>query len=563
MGKITKIPEKIIEMMENSRTNFFFWIVSFLSIIVARILVEGWIDKFRDRSSYFILYEFAHNFLFFLIAYILFLAIIKKLVKTSFSSISNALLWGYLIILTPPIIDHVISRGKGFWSFYKFDGITGLIQRFFTLFGDKPEIGITYGVRFEVVAVVFLIFIYSFIKLKKISKSLAVSILSYLVLFVLGTFPSYVVILTKGFSKGFLNVGEIDIAQMFLVPFNIFSKDILDVTNSFNLKMSIIYSIILPVITLIGLFVYQKKKLISFLKNIRLPQVIYHAGLVSCGLGLGIILNSDIQKAIFYFNFFNVLGFLVLIESVIMAWLASVIINDFIDIKIDRKTNAFRPLICSSITEKEYFGIGIILFLFSLFFSAIISVKIMLFLIAYQAVAWLYSSWPMRLKRFAFISTFVSGIASLLIFFSGYILASGGKSIAEIPVSIITLLIIGYALSLPIKDFKDIEGDKEDGIFNIPVIFGEYWGKIIVGSGIFLSFLLSVILLRESSLFWWAIVFGGISFWMIVKMSANKESSSGEKKDPSQGLINYQNIFWWIMGTVFLYGIILVKIVFL
>lgn len=529
--------------------------------------MEGWIDKFRDRSSYFILYEFAHNFLFFLIAYILFLAIIKKLVKTSFSSISNVLLWGYLIILTPPIVDHIISKGKGFWSFYKFDGITGLIQRFFTLFGDKPEIGITYGVRFEVVAVVFLIFIYSFIKLKKISKSLAVAALSYLILFVLGTFPSYVTILTKGFSKGFLNVGEIDIAQMFLVPFNIFSRDILDVTNSFNLKMSIIYSILFSVIILIGIFIYQRKKLISFLENIRLPQVIYHAGLVSCGLGLGIILNSDTQKinaSIFnYFNLFNALGFLVLVESVIMAWLASVIINDFIDIKIDRKTNASRPLICSSITEKEYCGIGIILFLFSLFFSAIISVKIMLLLVAYQAVAWLYSSWPMRLKRFAFISTFVSGIASLLIFFSGYILVSDGKSIAEIPASIMMLLVIGYTLSLPIKDFKDIEGDKEDGVFTIPVIFGEYWGKIIVGSGVFLSFLLSVVFLRESSLFWWALIFGGISFWLIVKMSAKGITVPSEKKDPSQGSINYQNIFWWIMGVVFLYGIILVKIVFL
>lgn len=553
--------------MENSRTNFFFWTLSFLSLIILRILVEGWIDKFRDRSSYFILYEFAHNFLFFLIAYILFLAIIKKLVKTSFSSISNVLLWGYLIILTPPIVDHIISKGKGFWSFYKFDGITGLIQRFFTLFGDKPEIGITYGVRFEVVAVVFLIFIYSFIKLKKISKSLAVAALSYLILFVLGTFPSYVTILTKGFSKGFLNVGEIDIAQMFLVPFNIFSRDILDVTNSFNLKMSIIYSILFSVIILIGIFIYQRKKLISFLENIRLPQVIYHAGLVSCGLGLGIILNSDTQKinaSIFnYFNLFNALGFLVLVESVIMAWLASVIINDFIDIKIDRKTNASRPLICSSITEKEYCGIGIILFLFSLFFSAIISVKIMLLLVAYQAVAWLYSSWPMRLKRFAFISTFVSGIASLLIFFSGYILVSDGKSIAEIPASIMMLLVIGYTLSLPIKDFKDIEGDKEDGVFTIPVIFGEYWGKIIVGSGVFLSFLLSVVFLRESSLFWWALIFGGISFWLIVKMSAKGITVPSEKKDPSQGSINYQNIFWWIMGVVFLYGIILVKIVFL
>ncbi len=236
-----------------------------------------------------------------------------------------------------------------------------------------------------------------------------------------------------------------------------------------------------------------------------------------------------------------------------MAWLSSVVINDLFDRKIDTKTNDSRPLICSSFTDPEYKILGIILFFFSLFFSSIINIKIMLLLIAYQAIAWLYSSWPMRLKRFPFISTFVSGIASLLIFFSGYILISPKQNIIEIPVSIIILLVIGYTLSLPIKDFKDIEGDKEDGVFTIPVVFGEYWGKIIVGSGIFFSFLLSVILLRESDLFWWALIFGGISFWMIVKM----------KKNSSQGIINYRNIFWWLIGDISFYGIILVKLVFL
>lgn len=543
--------------MENSPTNFSFWSFSFLSLIVARILVEGWIDKFQNRSSYFIFYEFAHNFLFFLIAYILFSIIIKKITKKSFSSVSNILLWGYLVILTPPIIDHFISGGKGFWSFYKFDGVAGLIQRFFTFFGDKPEIGITYGVRFEVVLVVVLIFIYSLIKLKKLSKSLLVAILSYAVLFILGTFPSYITILTQGFSKGFLKIGEIDVAQMFLVPSNIFSREVLDITNSFNLKMSIIYSLLLSVIVLIGLFIYHKEKFLSFLKNIRPPQIAYHIGLISSGLGLGIILNSESQKIndlIWnYLNLFNFLGFLVLVESVIMAWLSSVVINDFFDRKIDNKTNNSRPLICSSFSDSEYKIFGIILFFFSLFFSSVISIKIMLLLVAYQAVAWLYSSWPMRLKRFPFISTFVSGIASLLIFFSGYILISPKQNIIEIPVSIIILLVIGYTLSLPIKDFKDIEGDKEDGVFTIPAFFGEYWGKIIVGSGIFFSFLLSVILIRESGLFWWALIFGGISFWMIVKM----------KKNPSQGILNYRNISWWLIGDISLYGIILVKLVFL
>lgn len=592
MSKLFKLLEKLITGIEESPDNIIKWIVSFTAIIAIRILVEGWISDFRNKSSIFIFYEFTHNFLFFIISFLLFLFLLNKLLKITLSKLSNVILWGFLIILTPPIIDNVISEGKGFWSFYKFDGILGLIKRFFTFFGDKPEIGITYGVRFEVAAVTFLLAIYAFLKIKfKTRKNktalfyfLATAISSYALFFVLGTFPSYVTIIFEGIKNGFLKISEVDVAQMFLTPVSIFSREISEITSVFNFKMSLIYTIVFSFIFIAGLFLYQKEKLFSFLKNIRPPQIIYHLGLLLAGLGLGMVVSSS--SITNYFSFFNVIGFIILAESVILAWLASVTVNDLIDQKIDKKTNSFRPLIQKSFSESEYKAIGMLLFLSSLLFSSIVNVKFALLLIAYQAVAWLYSSWPFRLKRFAFISTFVSAIASLMIFFGGFILSSPNQDLTELPKTMVILLISVFTLSLPIKDFKDIEGDKEDGIFTIPVIFGEYWGKIIVGAGIFLSFLLSVLLFNEFHLFWWAIFFGGISFWMVVKMQSvekrihphtNIQNSNNNifnlkffiknlKQNPRQLIgvgVNYRNIFWWMLATVSLYGIILVKIIFL
>jgi len=560
--------KNLITSIEENPTSIMKWTVAFTSIIALRIFIEGWIGNFRNKSSLFIFYEFTHTFLFFIISFLLFLFLISKILKVSLSKISNVILWGFLIILTPPIIDNIISRGNGFWSFYKFDGILGLVKRFFTFFGDKPEIGITYGVRLEVAMVTLLLFVYAFIKIKSeknkniiaLKYSALVAFSSYLLFFILGTFPSYITILVEGFKKGFLSVSEVDIAQMFMSPFSIFSREIMEITSVFNFKMSLVYVILFSFIVLVGLFLYQKERLVSFLKNIRLPQIIYHAGLISSGLGLGIMANSSSGDK--YFNFFNILGFIILIESVILAWLASVVANDLTDKKIDEKTNNSRPLIQNKFTENEYKIIGIFLFLFSLFFSAIVNPKFMLLLIAYQAIAWIYSSWPLRLKRFAFISTFVSAVASLMIFFGGFMLLSPNQDLTKFPKSIAILLVVAYTLSLPIKDFKDIEGDEKDGVNTIPVIFGEYWGKIIVGSGIFVSFLLSVVLLNEFRLFWWAIVFGGISFWMVNKMSAKGGSAFGGKKD-SRSLINYRNIFWWILGVISIYGIILLEIILL
>jgi len=586
-----KLIEKTIEKIENAPIGFLTGAVSFLSIIAIRVLVENWLEKFRSNTGLFLFYEFTHTFLFFFIAYILFAFLLGKFTRTEWKKVSNILLFGYLIIITPPLLDHVISGGSGFWSFYKFDSLLGLFQRFVTFFGDKPEIGITFGVRIEVAISLIFIFIYSQIKLssqekqilylnaksklktenhkilfirilgalwnlefgnfrvnKKIRvlfKSLTIAFAAYIIFFTLGVFPSWITIGVSGFSKGFLNVNDINIAQMFLSPASIFSRQIPDMTSSLNIKMSIFYSLVLSGLILAILFFNFRQKFLSFLDNFRFPQVIYHSGLLLVGLGLSLKLN----QSYFDMDIFNLAGLLLLLEAVLLAWLASVVVNDFFDKKIDLQTNNHRPLIQNTFTENEYRTLGITLFLFSLLFSAIVNFKAAFFILAYQGITWLYSAWPLRLKRFAFVSTFIGSIASLMIVFSGFILASPSESIRQLPFSVIVLLVTAYTFSLPVKDFKDIDGDKNDGVYTIPVLFGENWGKIIVASGIFFSFLLSVAVFNEFRLFWWAMFFGGFSFWLVSNMQ--KEN----------GAVTYRNIFWWILGTIFCYCLIFAYII--
>ena len=581
-----KFIEKILEKIENASVGFLTGAVSFLSIIIIRVLVENWLEKFRNNTGLFLFYEFTHTFLFFAIAYVLFVLLIGKFVRAGWKKVSNFLLFGYLIIITPPLLDYVISGGSGYWSFYKFDSLVGLLQRFLTFFGDKPEIGITFGVRIEVAISLIFIFIYSLIKLslqevqapssgaktelktdnhknyfirilntfwnlelgnfragKKIRvlfQSLVITFAAYVIFFALGVFPSWITIGVAGFSKGFLNVNDVDIAQMFFSPASIFSRQIPDMTSSLNIKMSIIYSLVFSGLILSILFFNFRQKFLSFLNNFRFPQVIYHGGLLLVGLGLSLKIN----QGRFDPDIFNLTGLLLLLEAVLLAWLASVVINDFFDKKIDSKTNNKRPLIQNTFTENEYRTLGITLFLFSLLFAAIVSFKVAFFLLAYQGIAWLYSAWPLRLKRFAFVSTFVSSIASLMIVFSGFILASPSESIRQLPFSVIVLLTMSYTFSLPVKDFKDIDGDRNDGVRTIPVLFGENWGKIVVASGIFFSFLLSVAVFNEFRLFWWAMLFGGFSFWLVGSMQKEK------------GAVTYRNIFWWILGTTFGYCLV-------
>jgi len=541
MKKLFNKIETLIEKIENYPITFFIWLISFSGIILIRILFESWIDGIINRSASYIFYNIANTFIFFLFAYIIFLGFLNKFLKISIKKVANIMLWGYLIIMFPPVIDHIIFGDSRYLNFYGIYGLSEMFQRFFLFFGDNPDFGVTYGTRIEIAITVILLFIYAYIKTHRWIKSLLVAFFSYVILFFLATFPSWVTILLKGFSKGFLEVGELDIVQLFMTPTRIFSKEVGDVINALSVKLSLIYSLIVVAILLIGFFLNYREKLLIFLKNTRPVQIIYHLGLLGIGAGLGIKFTTVTWNI----DLFNIISFLNVAIAIIFSWVASVVINDIIDKKIDSISNKQRPLILEKFSKNEYKIIGIVLFLASILFATLVSSKIAMFLVAYQVLAWIYSVPPFRFKRVPIVATLISAIASLLILFSGFVLISPDQNISQLPSQIIWLLIISLVISLPIKDLKDKEGDKCERVYTIPVIFGEYWGKIVIGSGIFISYILSVLFLREFNLLFWAIVFGGISFWIITLSGKNKK-------------ITYHNVVWWIMGIVFIYGIMLI-----
>lgn len=511
MRSLKIILYKLIHTIESSPITFPLWMGTFLALIFTRLLVESWLSDFSNHSPSFLFAEFTHTFLFFLLSYIIFLWLLSTATKTNLLKTANVLLFGFLIILTPPLIDHIISHGAGFWSFYKFDSLHGLWIRFITFFGDAPNIGITYGVRIEVALSLIFFFSYIFIKTKNFFSSLFWTLLAYIFFFILGTFPSWITLAVRGFSEGFLSISATNIAQMFLTPENILSRTPGDLISVLNVKMSILYALILSLLVpILGAYLYPKKSL-ALIKNIRLPQSIYHGGLIFIGAGLSLLFAGKPINT----SFFNITAFLLLVIAVQYAWFASVIINDLFDKKIDTVTNIKRPLIQKTLSEYEYKIIGWIFFFTSLLLSGIALPIAPGLLLCYQALAWIYSTWPLRLKRVPIIAPFISAIASLLIFFVGYLAFSPTGTLAHLPENIIILLLVSYTLSLPIKDFKDIKGDKEDNVYTIPVIFGETKGRLIVASGIFLSFILSVWTLNDSSLTLWAILFGGLSFWVV------------------------------------------------
>lgn len=533
-----KITSRAITAIEKNELSYGSFLSAFFALIFLRLLVENMIGAFPPRPFHYFFFEFSHTFLFFLFSFLLFLPLLSSFAKSTLKATTNILLFGFLIILIPPLLDWHISGGTGYWSFYEFDGIQGLMERFFSFFGSTPEIGVTYGVRIEVAISVTLFAIYIFLKTKNSFRAFLGSIASYTAFFILGTFPSYITILTTGFFKGFLAVTDTDVAGLFLSPNNIFFRPLIDPVSALNFKMSLVYGFLLIFTVGIFLFVSNKKLFLTLFRNVRFPQVIYHGGLAL----LGVISAFFFVDLPFNPSFFDILAILILIASVVSAWIASVIVNDLSDQKIDILTNPKRPLPTSAIDLQTYQATGISFFLTSIILAGIISFKILLLLACYQAIAWVYSVLPFRLKRFPLIATFSAACASLLILLSGFFLIAP-DTLEALPKPLIFFLLLSYTLILPIKDFKDIEGDRADGVHTIPVILGEAWAKLCIGGAALLLFIGSIFVLHIPSLLLPAFLFGSIFFWILQKSALHHT------------VFPYRHLGAWFIAIVILYGI--------
>lgn len=530
---------KIFQKIEDHPLSLGTFVATLFAIVAIRVGLENVLDNLPFRFSDQFFYQFSHHFLTFSTIFLSALPIVIWAGKVTIRRATNILLAGFLVIWTPPIVDEIISRGAGFWSFYSFDSLQGLLQRYITFFGDKPDIGITYGVRFEIGIVIILILLYTWIKSRSIVRTLTSGTLLYTVLFIIGVLPSIVTILLLGPKIGYLAVSEQDIARVMLSPAPLFVFNPPDIASVLAIKMTTLYgTLILPIIGILS-FLFFRPTVIALYHNARLPQIIYHGGLFCIGAGLTWLYGTNsFQPDIFHFS-----SCIILIVAVECAWLASVVINDLHDVAIDEVTNPNRPLIAGTIDPNTYRTIGILFFIASIFLSAIVATQMTLLLVVYQMLAFLYSAHPLRLKRLPIIATGIAASASLLILFSGFIVFSAEKNIGAFPTSFAVLLFFAYLAIIPIKDFKDIAGDKKDGVITLPVLLGTDRAKRVIGACVFLIFTVSPFILSVKNLFPLGMFFGAVGYWVLQLSSENHR------------YLSYHKLAGWFVALTTGYGI--------
>jgi 4-hydroxybenzoate polyprenyltransferase len=541
MQSIKEKIEKMAGELSEKNSDLLYFALCFCGIIALRIFIEFFVAS-KALAFADILVEYLHNFFFFAILFLIIWLILSLFLQENPKKSSFFVLCAFWLIILPPILDIIKTGGKVYWSFYALSDIKALYSQFMTIFGQLPSGIVYFGTKIVFLAVIFLTALLVYVKTKNAIKTAFSAFFVYVALFFMGSFPSW---FSFGyyFLSGTKKVSEIQgfqVVQFWGAPAKIFALQYESLTYALAYHLDLIYFLLLSALLAILFFAIDKNKFWAVIKNSRLPQIIVHGGLFFLGLGIGWWAYPQNLNI----NLFSVAAMLDLLVAIILAWLASVIINDIADFSIDAVSNPARPLQEKIFSVSQYLQLGIIFFLLSLLGGLVVSLKFAALFLIYQFLAWAYSAEPFRLKKFPLVATCVSSVALLIVFFAGFTLVSGDNNLAGLSWRVILLLLISFTLVLPLKDFRDIEGDRKDKIWTIPVIFGDKNGRLISAVGAFIPFILSVFFLNEARLFWWAVLFGSAAFFVIIT------------KKPRQ-------LFWWVLGIAAAYGIILVKIIFL
>ena len=108
--------------------------------------------------------------------------------------------------------------------------------------------------------------------------------------------------------------------------------------NALNVKMNLIYAFLLVPVVILFFWLYLSGKILAGgAEMFAGSRLSIHAGLILAGAGLGAFYFPNNLN---YKHFFFSCAVANLILAAIFAWLASVFLNDQVDLEIDKMTNA-------------------------------------------------------------------------------------------------------------------------------------------------------------------------------------------------------------------------------
>ncbi|MBU4347809.1 UbiA family prenyltransferase [Candidatus Parcubacteria bacterium] len=454
-----KFFRRIIDLLENSKVPFGYFIASFLFIVFLRSFLEIFSSLAR-----FELMQFYHYCLFYITIALFLTLLFKIIIKIELEKIFRVILPTFVIIFVPPIIDLIVCLKKACIMTYLLPSpihSDNLLYRFFTLGGEYKIIGgITPGIKIELILIIIGSFFYFLIKNKGIIKSLFFSFLTYSIVFIYLIAPIWLNYFLKIFGKSF--------------------------NYNFNLDFVNLYFLLIVLLSSILFYLYNKNYFKAIIGDLRILRLLHFWLMLILGIVIG---NAYVNKIGAGFNLYSFIPFplITVLMVILLAWLYSVITNNIEDKEIDKISNPTRPLI-TTISLDVYKKLAAVILIFIIASSLAIGFEAFFIILIFIGNYFLYSLPPFRLKRITLFSKLIISFNSLILMILGYILGyvyidgvDISQTIRSFPDSLILYILVFFTLAINFIDIKDYKGDKAAGIKTLPVILGLKKSQKIIG----------------------------------------------------------------------------------
>ena len=499
--------KEFIRNCEESRIGFGLWLATALFIILIRDSIESLVSV-RSFSSVN-MFHFLHVPIFFLTALLSIIILLRLFTKEDILKVSKICLVFFAIIIFPAVTDLIVSfLSKADISYGYIDGnVKDSVINFFNPFYKIPDV--PYSLRAEILIICAFVFLYIFIKTRRLLRSL------------LGGFLVFCLCALYGALPGLLIGGFVKVTSFLFRAFHpyFFGKVISGVVDE---GVVVIIELVFAFFSAgLWFWLYDSGKFKAVLMDFRPSR--YLVCFILAGTGISLYLCG--AGAIDVFIAVRILG---LFLALFFAVRFSALINDIFDVEGDKLTNRSRPLVSGLILESEYFKVGLVYLAFSLLFASWVSESCFVITLIFIGVYFLYSAPPFRLKRFFIFSSLVTGIQALLILLMGQLsLAQPGTTILLFP-PLLSLVFLVFFLSSNIKDLKDVQADMSGGIYSLPVVFGEKKARRIIAFLVFLSYILAPVFLSgfiySNFIAVISILFGFINYFYIRRQNSREQA---------------------------------------
>jgi len=358
---------------------------------------------------------------------------------------------------------------------------------FLTFFGPYVEPGVTIGMRIELGLIIIGTGIFVYAVRKSLWRAVIAAIGIYAVMFIVGSLPSVLDVIPSVSQSSTLadNIhGTLRYASL---------QRLLEI--GFDFMMARVWFITSLALGLTWFLANFKRQTLIIFRNSRPGVSALYVGLVLFGAFIAYRANP------FSMNWDDWLALTTLALAFYFSWMYAACENDIHDVDIDMVSNAYRPIPSGGLDKSEMRTASLIFLAMALVAGYISGYYAFFLILVFNALAYIYSTPPMRLRRLPLVPIVIMSVCSLISVLAGFFTFSHTKTISSFPPALMAGIVIFYFLSMHMKDIKDVDGDRRAGVRTLPVMLGPVWGPRAVGVMNVLAYMIIPFVLGDMLLF--------------------------------------------------------------